>query len=75
DLASSAEFERRLFSEMERLPEKLRVVLALAGVEGYDTREVARLLEIPEGTVKSRLHAARKELAKRLKWIVNDTKT
>ncbi|HEX5481550.1 MAG TPA: RNA polymerase sigma factor, partial [Terriglobia bacterium] len=47
DLASSAEFERRLFSEMERLPEKLRVVLALAGVEGYDTREVARLLEIP----------------------------
>jgi RNA polymerase sigma-70 factor, ECF subfamily len=74
ELAASAEFEHRLFSEMERLPEKLRIALVLAGIEGYDTREVALLLEIPEGTVKSRLHAARRKLAERLMWLVSDTK-
>jgi DNA-directed RNA polymerase specialized sigma24 family protein len=36
-------------------------------------RGVARLLGVPEGTVKSRLHLARKALAERLRWLANGT--
>ncbi len=59
---------------MDELPEKLRQVLILAAVEGHDLREVARLLGLPEGTVKSRLHLARKQLAEKLRWFVSDTR-
>ena len=68
------EFERHLYRAMDELPEKLRMVVVLAGREGYDTREVAALLGLPEGTVKSRLYAARKQLAERLRWIASDTR-
>lgn len=39
-----------------------RALLSLRYVEGYDTAETAAILEIPEGTVKSRLHSARARL-------------
>lgn len=61
------EFQRRLDAAVEELPEDLRRVLILAAVEGYDMRETAMLLEIPEGTVRSRLHRARKTLAEKLR--------
>ncbi len=48
--------------EIDRLPEKLRVVLLLSAVEGMEAREVAGVLGIPAGTVRSRLHLARKRL-------------
>jgi RNA polymerase sigma-70 factor (ECF subfamily) len=75
DLAASREFERHLAAAMDELPEKLRLVMLLAAIEGYDTREVAGMLGLPEGTVKSRMHLARKRLAEKLKWIVATTKT
>ncbi len=74
DLVASREFEQHLHRALEELPEKLRIVLVLAAVEGHDIREVARLLTLPEGTVKSRLHSARKQLAERLQWIVSGTR-
>jgi len=52
----------RLRAEIERLPEKLRAVLLLSTVEDMDAAEVAAVLEIPAGTVRSRLHLARKRL-------------
>ena len=70
-MAAWREFERHLYRAMDELPEKLRIVVVLAGLEGYDTREVAALLGLPEGTVRSRLHAARKQLAARLRWIAS----
>jgi RNA polymerase sigma-70 factor (ECF subfamily) len=66
-LAASRQFQERLERAIDVLPEKLRVVLLLAAIEGHDTREVARLLDIPEGTVKSRLHVARKTLADQMR--------
>ncbi len=60
---------------MAELPEKLRVVTVLAAIEEQDLASVARLLELPEGTVKSRLHRARVLLAERLRWLVSDTGT
>jgi len=62
-VAEANEFRARLWAAIDTLPEKLRVVLVLAGIEGYDGHEVAALLDLPEGTVKSRLHLARKRLA------------
>jgi RNA polymerase sigma-70 factor (ECF subfamily) len=65
--AAGRELELRLRGEMARLPEKLRAVLQLSAIEGLDTRAVAAILEIPEGTVRSRLHLARRQLWKVLR--------
>lgn len=67
NLATSREFERRLNQELDALPKKLRMVMVMAAIEGYDTRELAQLLNLPEGTVKSRLRLARKRLAEKLR--------
>ncbi len=66
NVAATREFERHVAAALDALPEKLRIVMLLAAIEGYNTREVAKLLALPEGTVKSRLHAARKQLAESL---------
>ena len=60
------EFETRLRDAIVLLPEKLRSVVMLSGVEELDTRAVAKILRIPEGTVRSRLHLARRQLLKAL---------
>jgi len=66
DVRTAREFEQRLSRALDELPEKLRVVVLLGAIEGHDTREVGRLLDLPEGTVKSRLFHARKKLAEML---------
>ena len=66
EVAATNEFRRRLWREIDGLPERLRIVLVLSAIEGHDLREVAALARLPEGTVKSRLHLARKRLAERL---------
>ena len=58
-----------LWQAIDRLSEKLRVVIVLAAIEGYEIREVAALLELPEGTVKSRLFLARQQLKESLSWL------
>ena len=45
----------------------------LAGIEGHDMKEVAALLEVPAGTVKSRLFVARKQLREQLSWMAAKT--
>jgi RNA polymerase sigma-70 factor (ECF subfamily) len=64
-----------LWRAIDGLPEKLRVVVVLAAIEEHDAREVARLLEVPEGTVKSRLFKARKRLAEALRCLRKDPAT
>ena len=65
----------QLWHAIDALPEKLRLVIVLAGIEGHDIREVAALLAVPDGTVKSRLFLARKQLKERLSWMATDTST
>jgi len=57
-----------LWTAIDSLPDKLRIVIVLAGIEGHDTHDVARLLGIPQGTVKSRLFLARQRLKEQLQW-------
>jgi RNA polymerase sigma-70 factor (ECF subfamily) len=52
----------RLWRAIDMLPEKLRIVIVLAGIEENDVRQIATLLRLPEGTVKSRLFLARQRL-------------
>ena len=52
----------RLWAAIDALPDKLRVAIVLANIEEHDVGEVARLLGLPEGTVKSRLFLARQRL-------------
>jgi RNA polymerase sigma-70 factor (ECF subfamily) len=70
-----AELRERVGEAVDALPEKLRIVTVLAAIEGNGVREVARLLDLPVGTVKSRLHLARKALAEKLPCPVTDTTT
>jgi RNA polymerase sigma-70 factor (ECF subfamily) len=55
-----------LWNAVDLLPEKLRMVIVLANVEGHDVHEIAELLRLPEGTVKSRLFLARQRLKDQL---------
>jgi RNA polymerase sigma-70 factor (ECF subfamily) len=57
----------RLRDEIEGLPEKLRRVLQLSIVEEMDAADVGLVLGIPAGTVRSRLHTARKLLLDAMK--------
>jgi RNA polymerase sigma-70 factor (ECF subfamily) len=47
---------------MEAVPEDFRIVLILAGLEGFSYKEIAEILDIPIGTVMSRLFRARRLL-------------
>ena len=47
---------------VESLPETFRMVVLLADLEGFSYKEIAEILDIPIGTVMSRLHRGRKAL-------------
>jgi len=61
-----------LWQAIDALPEKLRMVVVLASIEGHDVADVARLLALPDGTVKSRLFLARQRLKEHLQWMRTD---
>src|SRR5258707_9594945 len=74
ELAASSEFQTYFDRALEALPEKPRLVLLLAAMEGHTLEEVAAMLGLPVGTVKSRLFAGRKKLAEKLQCYVTNTK-
>ncbi|HEY3703080.1 MAG TPA: sigma-70 family RNA polymerase sigma factor [Acidimicrobiales bacterium] len=51
---------------LESLPESFRMTVLLADVEGFSYREIADIMDIPIGTVMSRLHRGRRALQKAL---------
>jgi hypothetical protein len=55
-----------LDQELSRLPDKYRALIVLCDLQGKTRKEAARHFHVPEGTVASRLAAARALLAKRL---------
>src|SRR5262249_1278937 len=69
----SREFQQQLDRAMEELPEKLRLALLLSAMQGHSLEEVAVLLSVPIGTVKSRIFFARKQLAEKLRCFVKPT--
>jgi len=55
--------QERLAVAWEQLSPDHRALLALFDIEGYSLQELETMLEIPRGTIKSRLHRARERLA------------
>jgi RNA polymerase sigma-70 factor, ECF subfamily len=51
---------------VEALPEQFRMAVLLSDVEGFSYKEIAEILDIPIGTVMSRLHRGRKALQRQL---------
>jgi RNA polymerase sigma-70 factor (ECF subfamily) len=66
-IADSNAFQARLEKALDELPKKSRLVLLLAAIQGYTLEEIATMLGVPIGTVKSRLFYARKGLAEKLR--------
>lgn len=62
----------RVRAAIASLSEDHRAIIALRELEGYSYEEIAAILDIPIGTVRSRLHRARWELHERLKALEND---
>lgn len=52
------------------LPEEFRMVIVLKEMEGLRYEEIAQIIEIPVGTVRSRLHRGRQELRQRLRMLL-----
>ncbi len=63
-LVAGREAREQLQSALQKLSPELRETLILRDLEEMDYREIADVLKIPEGTVKSRLNRARAELAR-----------
>jgi RNA polymerase sigma-70 factor (ECF subfamily) len=58
--------EAEIINAVDGLPESYRMAVLLADVEGFSYKEIAEILDIPVGTVMSRLHRGRKALQKEL---------
>ena len=57
---------------VSRLPDRLRVPVLLYYMEERQIMAISEILRLPEGTVKSRLHQARKRLERELESVLND---
>lgn len=71
DAMSDRETRLVVAAALAELPEEQRVPIVLVDVEGYSVSEAARLLGVPEGTVKSRCARGRAKLAKLLGHLRN----
>ncbi len=58
--------DAEVIDALEALPENFRIPVLLADVEGFSYADIAEILDIPMGTVMSRLHRGRKALEKAL---------
>ena len=51
---------------LESIPEQFRMAVILADIEGFSYKEIAEILDVPIGTVMSRIHRGRRQLQKLL---------
>ena len=58
--------EGEVKAAVEALPDQFRMAVLLADVEGFSYKEIAEILDVPIGTVMSRLHRGRRSLQKTL---------
>ena len=70
DVVENDEIREQVTEGIRALPDSYRIVLQLRDIEGYDTGETAKLLDISESNVKVRLHRARAALKKILEPVL-----
>ena len=69
--AMSAETHLRLEAALEELDEQMRIVVVLRDIEDMNYAQIAAVLDVPPGTVKSRLHRARCALKDKLTDLID----
>jgi RNA polymerase sigma-70 factor (ECF subfamily) len=62
----------KVFATLDQLGEEPRSAFLLRYREGFTIKDIAEILELPEGTVKSRLFYARKVLAEKLNYLKDE---
>jgi RNA polymerase sigma-70 factor (ECF subfamily) len=72
--AASNELAERIDSAIERLPEMQRIVARLFLVEQFEHPEIAKMMNLSEGTVRSHLSLARRKLQEKLSDLHEETK-
>lgn len=68
-----ADTQRVVREALAELPDEYRAALVLKEMEGFRYEEIAEILEIPIGTVRSRIHRARNELREKLRIALKGT--
>jgi len=66
DVALDMFVDEDIKAAVEDLPENFRLPVLLADVEGFAYKEIAKIMDVPIGTVMSRLHRGRKQLQRAL---------
>jgi RNA polymerase sigma-70 factor, ECF subfamily len=61
-----------ILQAIEDLPDQFRLAVVLSDIEGFSYAEMAEIMDVPMGTVMSRLHRGRKALQKRLWQLARD---
>ncbi len=68
----SSETQQFVLQALGELEEDHRAVVVLRDIESFDYREIAEILDVPTGTVKSRLHRARMALRGKLQPVIGE---
>lgn len=66
EAAMQMELQDRIQYEISRLPDKYRSVIVLKYIEELSLQEISEILDMPLGTVKTRIHRGREALRKQL---------
>jgi RNA polymerase sigma-70 factor (ECF subfamily) len=74
-LALKTELAITIQSAIDELPEELRAAIVLRELEGLSYEEIARAMECPIGTVRSRIFRARDAIDKRMRPLLDETDT
>jgi RNA polymerase sigma-70 factor (ECF subfamily) len=69
----SNEIARTVNATIERLPEELRTAIQLREIEGMSYEEIAKVMDCPIGTVRSRIFRAREAIAQELRPLLGTT--
>jgi RNA polymerase sigma-70 factor, ECF subfamily len=65
----SLELQATVQKEILKLPEKYRSVIVLKYIEELSLNEISEILDLPLGTVKTRIHRGREALRKQLRYV------
>lgn len=71
EAVAKADAGQRVLKALEELDEEFRVAVVLRDVEGMNYEQIAQVLKVPVGTVKSRLYRARSMLQKKLRDLIS----
>jgi RNA polymerase sigma-70 factor (ECF subfamily) len=70
----SKEIAQTVNATIEQLPEELRTAIQLREIEGMSYEDIARIMDCPIGTVRSRIFRAREAIAERLRPLLDSPK-